>query len=123
MSLHRTARALKTTSRQRNESSLRDGAHTSKNPTPTLCPGTLDMDEATLRKLTRAALQKLAKVCFTFLVLNATVTDLTIGKQGEGKHEEQFDHRRARKALQGCSAMVSAFVFDAVCCLMIAQPR
>src|ERR1700710_28600 len=101
MPLHRTARASKTTSRQRNELSLRDDAHTSKNPTPTPCQGTLDMDEAKLRKLTRAALQKLAKVCFTFVVLNVTVTDLTIGKQGEGKHEEQFDHRGAPKALQG----------------------
>ncbi|KAG2156580.1 uncharacterized protein EDB93DRAFT_1101455 [Suillus bovinus] len=35
--------------------------NTSEHPILATCPGTLDMDEATLRKLTRAKLQKLAK--------------------------------------------------------------
>jgi hypothetical protein len=59
---------------------------------PAPFPGKLDMDEATLRKLSRAELQKLAKVCLTFLVLNATVTDMTTATQREGKYQEQFDH-------------------------------
>ncbi|OJA17396.1 putative protein 23 [Rhizopogon vesiculosus] len=61
MSPHRSTRASKTTSRKTNESSLRHGAHASKNPIPAPCPEKLDMDEATLRKLSRAALQKVAK--------------------------------------------------------------
>jgi len=40
--------------------------------------GKLDMDEAALRKLTRAELQKLAKVCFR-LLLSVAVVDLIVG--------------------------------------------
>jgi len=50
------------------------------------------MDKAILRKLPRAELQKLAKVCLTFLVLNATVTDRTTTAQREGQYQEQFYH-------------------------------
>ncbi|KAG0700656.1 hypothetical protein DFH29DRAFT_876423 [Suillus ampliporus] len=61
MSPRRSTRALKAEPRRMNGASLHHGAHTSKDPIPAPCPGTLDVDEATLRKLTRAKLQKLAK--------------------------------------------------------------
>jgi len=67
--------------------------------------GKLDMDEAALRKLTRAELQKLAKVCFR-LRLSVAVVDLIVGTQCEGKREKQFDYRDAHGALQSGSASV-----------------
>jgi hypothetical protein len=92
MSPRRSTRALKTSSRKTNEASPLHDAHASKNQIPAPCPGKFDIDEATLRKLSRAELQKLAKVCLTFLVLNATDTDMTTATQREGKYQEQFDH-------------------------------
>ncbi|KAG0702880.1 hypothetical protein DFH29DRAFT_473748 [Suillus ampliporus] len=61
MSSHQSSRALKTTPRKMNGVLLPHRAHTSKNPIPAPYPAKLDMDEATLRKLSRAQLQKLAK--------------------------------------------------------------
>ncbi|KAG1739138.1 uncharacterized protein EDB91DRAFT_393993 [Suillus paluster] len=61
MSFHRSNRALRVTSPKMNAVPLPQGAHTPKNPIPAPYLGKLDMDEATLRKLSRAQLQKLAK--------------------------------------------------------------
>ncbi|OAX40069.1 hypothetical protein K503DRAFT_799133 [Rhizopogon vinicolor AM-OR11-026] len=63
MSPRRSARALKPTSSGMNEAPLgiRHGTRTTKNLNPASCPGKLDTDEATLRNLSRAELQKLAK--------------------------------------------------------------
>jgi hypothetical protein len=51
------------------EALLPHGGHSSNNPISAPGSGELDMDEATLAKLSRAELQKVAKVCLAFLVL------------------------------------------------------
>jgi hypothetical protein len=53
------------------------------NPVPAPCTAKLDIDEAILCKLSRAELQKFAKVCFTLLVTDAT--DISIDLKQENK--------------------------------------
>jgi hypothetical protein len=51
------------------------GTRTTENPNPAPCTGKLDTDEATLRKLSRAELQKLAKVRLALLVMDTSDVD------------------------------------------------
>lgn len=55
-----------------NEGILPHGAHSSNNLTPAPSQGELFMDETTLGKLSRAQLQKVAKVRLAFLVLSTS---------------------------------------------------
>lgn len=73
MSPRRSARALEPTQPSVNEAPLRSifGKRPTKDQNPAPCPGKLNIDEATLRKLRRAELQKLAKVRSALLVVDS----------------------------------------------------